>query len=130
MDGLLPVRAFKTRAFDRFASRQGIGDADLFDAVARVNAGQIDADLGGSVLKQRIARTGQGKSGGFRTIILFRKGELAFFVYGFAKSERENIRPDELKAFRKLAQEMLRYGTTDLAAAMKNETLKEIKFHA
>jgi len=130
VDGLLPVRVFKTRAFDRFASRQGVSDADLFDAVAKVNAGQIDADLGGSVIKQRIARTGQGKSGGFRTIILFRKGELAFFVYGFAKSERDNIRPDELKAFRKLAQEMLRYGTTDLAAAIKNETLKEIKFHA
>ena len=41
----------------------------------------------GGVIKQRLAREGQGKSGGFRSIVLFRRGEKAFFVYGFAKSE-------------------------------------------
>jgi hypothetical protein len=48
----------------------------------------LDADLGGGVIKQRIARKGGGKSGGFRALILLRAGERAFFVHGFAKSDR------------------------------------------
>ena len=55
-----------------------------------MEAGKIDADCGG-VIKQRIARSGQGKSGGYRTVILYRKGDKALFVYGFPKNERENI---------------------------------------
>ena len=124
------MRVFKNKAFDRFASREHIQDAELYEAVAAADAGRIDADLGGGVIKQRIARAGQGKSGGFRTIVLFRKGQHAFFVYGFAKNERDNIRPDELKAFRALAKEMLRYENSALDASLKNGTLKEIKSHA
>ena len=73
-----------------------------------------------------MARRGEGKSGGFRTIMLFRRGERAFFVYGFAKSDRDNIAPDELKAFRKLVAEMLKLDDRALAAAMANGTLTEV----
>ena len=101
------MRTFKTKPFARFAEREGMEDAALCDVVRRIDRGQIDADLGGGVMKQRIARKGQGRSGGFRAIVLFRRGELAFFVYGFAKSHRENLRRDELRAFRVLAAELL-----------------------
>lgn len=73
--------------------------------------GLIDADLGGGVIKRRTARKGHGRSGGFRSIVLLRRGERAFLVYGFAKSDRGNIRRDELRAFRKLADEMLGFDT-------------------
>ena len=79
------MRTFKTKAFSRFAGREGIDDAALCEAVGRARSGSVDADLGGGVIKQRIARKGGGRSGGFRTIILFRRGELAFFVYGFCQ---------------------------------------------
>ena len=120
------MRAFKTKVFDRFAAHERISDSDLRDAIKAANAGLVDADLGGGVIKQRIARKGQGKSGGYRAIVLFKRTELAFFVYCFAKSERDNIRADELKAYRKLASEMLRYQVNQLSAAMANGTLKEI----
>lgn len=123
------ARIFSTKAFGRFVGHEGIGDDDLCEAVARVEAGLIDADLGGGVIKQRIARKGQGKSGGFRTIVLFRREAMAVFVYGFAKSDRNNIGSDELMAFRKLAAEMLSFDDVALAAAMKNGTLREIKNH-
>jgi hypothetical protein len=123
------MRVFKTKPFARFADHEAIADADLCDAVRRAERGLIDADLGGGVIKQRIARKGQGRSGGFRSIVLFRRSEKAFFVYGFAKSGRDNIRRDELKAFRKLADEMLSYDDKALAAAMKNETIMEIECH-
>jgi hypothetical protein len=119
-------RILKTRPFARFAEREGIGDHALVDAVERAERGLVDADLGGGVLKQRIARPGQGRSGGFRSILLFRRGSLAVFVYGFAKNVRSNIDPDELRAFRKLAGEILRFGDSEISAACANGTLVEV----
>ena len=86
----------------------------------------IDADLGGGGVKQRIARKGQGRSGGFRAIVLFRRGERCFFVYGFAKSGRDNLRRDELKAFRLLADGMLGMDEAGLRAALSNGTIAEV----
>ena len=110
------MQTFKTKAFARFADRMGLDDAALCDAVKRAERGLVAADLGGGVIKQRIGRKGAGRSGGFRTIILFRRGQLAFFVHGFAKSQRENLRQDELRAFRLLARQYLALGREGLAA--------------
>jgi hypothetical protein len=124
------MRVFKTKAFARFAAREGIAQSVLCSAIAGAEAGRIDADLGGGVIKQRIARPGQGKSGGYRTIIVFRKGTRAFFVYGFAKNDRENITHDELKAFRMIASELLRYDDSQLHAAVQNGSLREMDCNA
>lgn len=121
------MRVFATKPFMRFAHVEDITDASLCEAAARLAAGRIDAELGGGVIKQRIARRDQGRSGGFRTIILFRQSGHVFFAYGFAKNDRDNIRPDELRAFRRLAGEMLAYGDPALAAAIRNGTLTEIR---
>ena len=120
------MHSFKTKAFARFADRERLEDAALCEAVRRARRGLIDADLGGGVIKQRIARKGSGKSGGFRAIVLFRRNELAFFVYGFAKSNRENLRRNELEAFRMLADEMLGLTGAGLAAALENGTIIEV----
>jgi len=120
------VRLFKNKPFARFARKARLPDAVLCAAIADATRGLIDADLGGGVVKQRIARQGGGKSGGFRTIILFRLGEKAFFVHGFAKSEQDNIRDDELAAFKLLAAEMMAYDDETLAKACANGTLTEV----
>ena len=119
------MRTFKTRAFARFAHREGIVDRALCDAVERISKGLVDADLGGGV-KQRIARKGGGRSGGFRVIVVFRRGELAFFVYGFAKSGRENLRRDELETYRLLADEYLALDPSGLAAAQRVGAIIEV----
>ncbi len=116
-----------TKPFARFASKAGIESADLKDAIGRAERGSIDADLGGGVIKQRIARRGEGKSGGFRTIVLFRIGDRAVFVYGFAKSERDNIDPTELKAFKLLASRALAFGETEIAAILKSGAWIEVR---
>ncbi|MGE5150420.1 MAG: type II toxin-antitoxin system RelE/ParE family toxin [Rhodospirillaceae bacterium] len=121
------MRVFKTKSFGRFAAKEGIRDSILRDAIRRAEVGLIDADLGGGVIKQRLARQGQGKSGGFRSIILFRRGATAFFVYGFAKNDRDNIDRQELRAFRLLAAEMLEMNEPALAVALKNGTIMEIE---
>jgi hypothetical protein len=85
------VEIFKNKAFMRFAKKVNLGDSVLCEAIRGAEQRLIAADLGGGVIKQRIARPGQGKSGGFRTLIVFRAGARAFFVHGFSKNERENI---------------------------------------
>jgi hypothetical protein len=123
------MRAFKTKPFARFVAKEGIADAVLRDAIRRAEAGLVDADLGGGVIKQRLARPGQGKSGGFRSIVLFRRQATAFFAYGFAKNDRDNIDRQELKAFRLLAAEMLALSDKELQLAIKNGTIMEIEEH-
>jgi hypothetical protein len=120
------LRIYKNAWFGRFARREKIKDAVLKDAIARAERGIIDAELGGGVIKQRIARPGQGRSGGYRSIIIFQKGERALFVYGFAKSDREDIEPDELVGFKKLAKEWFTFSDQKIAAMIKNQELTEI----
>ena len=120
------MRVFKNKPFARFARKNGVSDAELCGAIEEANRGLIDADLGGGAIKQRVARRGAGKSGGFRTMIVFRARALAIFVHGFAKSEVENIGPVELIALKKLASELLAYGVDALAKAIASGTLMEV----
>ena len=101
------MRIYKNGWFDKFARKEKITDKTLCEAIKRAEQGLIDADLGGGLIKQRVARPGEGKSGGYRTLILFRTKVRALFVYGFAKSERDNITPDEAAFYRKLAKAYL-----------------------
>jgi len=121
------VRIFKSRWFQRFARKEGITDALLLDAVARAGKAQIDADLGGEVIKQRIARPGHGKSKGYRAIILFRRGARAFFVYGFAKSQRANIDTREEEQFKEAAKHVLALTEKQLAELLKRGDFTEVK---
>jgi hypothetical protein len=121
------VRTFKTKAFSRFADKAGISDTVLCRAVRDAERGLVAADLGGGVIKQRIARPGQGKSGGFRTLIVFRAGKRAIFVHGFAKNEKDNIEKDELVALKRLATELLAYDDETLARVLASGVLAEVK---
>jgi hypothetical protein len=120
------LRIFKNAWFRRFARHERIADAVLVEAVTRADSGLIDADLGGGVIKQRIARPGQGKSGGYRTIILFKRGERAFFVYGFAKSKQDNLEPHEEIIYKKAAKELLALSEEQIAQLIEIEELTEL----
>lgn len=116
---------FETKAFARFAQQQRIADTRLREAVARAERGQIDADLGRGVLKQRVARAGQGRSGGYRVLVAYRVGVRAVFLYGFAKNERENITSDELATLRDLAKSWLEADAAAVARAVAQGILVE-----
>lgn len=120
------MRIFKNAWFGRFARREKISADALWDAVLRAEGGQIDADLGGGVIKQRIARLGEGKSKGYRSIILFRKGEKSFFVYGFPKSGLGNIRDDEEEQFKKMAKHVLALTDAQLCELIANGQFEEV----
>ena len=100
-------RIFKTPDFVTWAKDEGVNDKALLDAVKEIEAGLIDANLGGNVIKKRVAREGQGKSGGFRTLLAFKSQDKSFFMFGFAKNERENISVKEKAALKAMAKEFL-----------------------
>ena len=120
------MRIYKSREFARFARKFDISDEYLCRAIDEILRGTIDADLGGGVFKQRVRRKGQGKSGSFRTIILLRFGEIALFVYGFAKNDRSNIVQPDLIRFRQLAKEVFHYGQSEIEKLLATGALEEI----
>jgi hypothetical protein len=121
------LRIFKTKGFARFCKHDAIEDAQLKAAILAAEAGKIDANMGGEVIKQRIARPGAGKSGGYRTIIMFRKGARSIFVYGYAKSDRDNLSKQELAAFKKAAALALDFDDATVSALLKATDWMEIK---
>lgn len=121
------MRIFKTKWFTRYARREGIEDQSLCEAVERAERGIIDADLGDGVIKQRVARTGQGRSGGYRMLVAYRWGDLAVFLYGFAKKERDNIEDDELESLRNVASDILNSTVECIEKQVKEGRLQEVK---
>ena len=121
------MRIFKNQWITKFAKKHKISDSELIEAVERAGKGVIDADLGGGVIKQRIARQGQGRSGGYRSLIFFRRGERAFFMTAFAKNDRENITNKELAELKKAAAIILAMTETDIEQAKANGTFTEIQ---
>lgn len=121
------MRAFKTKTFDRWAGKAGVSDGALLNAVKEMERGLIDADLGGNLFKQRVALPGRGKSGSTRTIVATRFAGALFFLYGFEKSERDNISHRELDVFRRVASVLLGLDGVALARAIECGELKELR---
>lgn len=120
------MRTFKTKWFQRWVSKEDLSDDALRRTVVEMVAGLVDADLGGHVLKKRVALPGRGKRGSLRTLVAFKADDKAFFIYGFAKNERDNVNQTELKALRLLATELLSYSPAQLTKAITAGELVEV----
>jgi hypothetical protein len=121
------MRIFKTKWLARFARREGIEDQSLHAAIERAEQGLIDADLGGGLIKQRVARPGRGRSGGYRMIVGYRVKNRAVFLLGFAKNERENIEDNELLTLRSQAERWLVADAARIQKELELGNLQEIK---
>ncbi len=119
------MRVFKSKEFARFARKNDLGNEQLCRAVEDIHAGRIDADLGGGVFKQRIARSGEGKSGGFRTILLLRWREVCIVIFGYAKKDRANITFADVAIYREIAKNLL-LSADLLEAAIREGRLYEV----
>jgi hypothetical protein len=121
------LRVLKNPWFARFARKERISDPALRDAVARAEQGLIDADLGGGVIKQRVARPGAGKSGGYRTLILYRAAERAVFAYGFAKNDLGNIDEKDVTRLKALADLTLGFSDEEVTRLVEAGKLVELQ---
>jgi len=120
------MTAFKTRTFQRWASKAGVTDDALLDAMVQMERGLIDADLGGNLYKQRVALPGRGKSGSTRTLIATQFAGVLFFLYGFEKNDRDNITAKELVLYQRLARELLDMSEVQIATALAEQVLTEV----
>jgi hypothetical protein len=119
---------FVTKVFARFARKERLDEKRLCEAIRHAEGGAIDADLGGGLIKQRIARPGGGRSGGTRTVIAYRAAGRSVFLYGFAKNERDNIDDKELGDLKTLAKHFLSYSDEQIAMAVKQSVLMEVTY--
>lgn len=119
-------RAFKTRHFTRWMEKAGLTDQSLCAAVDEMQRGLVDATLGGSIVKKRVALPGRGKSGGARTIVATNLGDRWFFLYGFEKNVRANITDKELEALQEIAADLLKLTHDELDIAVAQGKLLEI----
>ncbi|MBF0506175.1 MAG: type II toxin-antitoxin system RelE/ParE family toxin [Nitrospirae bacterium] len=122
----MDARIYKTKWFIRYCRRERIADNSLCEAIKRAERGIVDADLGSGIIKQRIPRSGQGRSGGYRVLIAYRTADLAVFLYGFAKNESENIKDDELTTLKEIAAGWLEADGKLFGRAIKEKYLQEV----
>ena len=120
------MRVFKNSRFHKFARKEKISDAMLCEAVERAERGQIDVDLGAGLIKQRVARPGAGKSGGFRTLVFFRAETRAVFAFGFAKSDMANLDDAEEAYLKKAAKLVLGFADAQMDAEVAAGRMFEV----
>ena len=121
------MRVFKTRVFDRWAGKVGVTDIALLKAVADIERGLIDADLGSNLFKQRVALPGRGKSGSTRTLLATRFAGTLYFLFGFEKKDRDNITQRELGIYQSLASTLVVFANDQIEAELKANELMEVQ---
>lgn len=121
------MRVFKTRVFDRWAGKAGVTDSALLKAATDIERGLIDADLGGNLFKQRVALPGRGKSGSTRTLLATRFAGTLYFLFGFEKSDRDNITQRERAIYQSLACNLLALDDDQIKTALKTNELIEVQ---
>ena len=122
------MQIFKTRWFARFARHELIADSSLREAIARAERGLIDADLGGGLIKQRVARPRQGRSGGYRVIVAYRMGCRALFIFGLAKNDQESFAENEFAAAREIANIWIPASDAQIARGVQDGQLIEVLY--
>ena len=120
------MNVYLSKAFTRMAQREGLTDVHICQAVAEMNTGLIDANLGAGLLKKRIAMPGKGKRGSWRALLGFQGGKKAFFLYLFPKNSRDNIEEDQLKALKRLTKYYLAMKPSEIKTALQCGELNEV----
>ena len=120
------MHVYAIKGFERFRRKERLSKESLIEAVDRAESGLIDAGLGGGLIKQRVARIGQGKRGGYRTIIAYRAGERAVFLFGFAKNAKDNIAPNELAHWLLIGSDVLAATERAIEKAIADNELMEV----
>lgn len=122
----MPVVSYKNKEFSKWAKKEGLSDTLLLAALDEMEHGLVEADLGGNVFKKRVS-LGQGKSNGARTLLAYKKDDRAFFIFGFAKNARANIKDNELRSLKLYANILLSYNEKELTKATKEKALIQVE---
>jgi hypothetical protein len=122
------MHVLKTKKFAVFCQDHGIADGKLVQAIKEVEEGLIDAELGAGMVKKRLAREGEGKSGGFRTIIVYKRGRRAIFLHAFPKNVADNIDKRTLDNLKLLAKAFNSLNDAEISIAIAAGKLLEMPY--
>ncbi len=117
----------KTKWFNKWAKKNSLSDKILLKTIDDVTKDSGVVNLGSGLLKIRTSKVGQGKSGGFRTILVYREERIAIFIYGFSKTDKDNLDNDELRYFKKLAKDLLNIDNNKINELEKQGSIIKIK---
>lgn len=120
------MRLLKTKSFSRWARKERLRDKALLEAAEEIRRGLVNADLGSGLMKKRVARTGGGKSGGYRVLVATDMRLRCVFLYGYAKSERDDMDDRELAGLKRLAQAYLGLDEESIAQGLAFGQLMEV----
>lgn len=120
------MKIYKLKSFSKWARTEKLNDAQLKIAIAEIESGLIDADLGNGLIKKRIARKGEGKQGGYRSLLAFKQKEEAIFLFGFSKNEQDNITENQLRSLKCLAKDYLKLDNKNLNKLVDKGFLVEV----
>jgi hypothetical protein len=122
-----PPQVFVTKTFARWMRKSQVTDLDILGATEEMVQGLIDANLGGYLVKKRVALRGRGKSAGARTIVATKFEQRWIFLFGFEKNERSNIEANELKVLQELAASLLDLDQQAIASAVSSGQLFQLQ---
>ncbi|NOQ35474.1 MAG: type II toxin-antitoxin system RelE/ParE family toxin [Methylococcaceae bacterium] len=121
------MKELMTKQFSKWVAKQSIIENGLIEALAEIQSGEFEANLGGHIYKKRIRFEGQGKSGSGRTIICYKKGDRAIFIHGFSKNEKSNLSKKELTAFKEFSKILLGFSEKEITIAIENGDFIEVR---
>jgi hypothetical protein len=121
------LRSFKSKEFAKWQRKEQLPEETLLTGVQEIRNGLIDANLGGYLIKKRLPKQGQGKSGGYRTLLAYKKGDNLFFIHGFGKNEKDNITRQEKEALKMYADILTSHSDEELNQLVMQKVLFELE---
>jgi len=117
----------KLNSFNGWSKSEKLSDKILRKTAEEIARGLLDADLGGGLIKKRVARPGRGKRGGYRTLLAFKQNTRSIFLFGFAKNEMGNLEAAQLKELKRLAKKFLTMPDEKIHQLIATKQLIEVK---
>lgn len=122
------MRIFKSKWFNKWASKENISDQVIQEAASEVVQGLVESDLGGGLFKKRISRPGGGKSGGYRFLIGFKKDntDRIIFIFGFSKNRFSSITEKEQEVLSLVAKSFFSSSDEQILSMIGNKDIFEV----
>ena len=121
------MNRLSTKWFNRWSKKVKLSNQNLLDAIIDLEAGLSTVGLGGHLFKVRVKGNHSGKSSSYRTIIAFKTEDIAIFLFGFRKNEKDNINKTELRYFKKLADDLFSLNSKQLLTAISTKVLYDLE---
>lgn len=122
------MRVYKTKGFVKFTEEEKIKDEWLIKALKKEEKKRESQNNKSHLSFPRVKREGKGTSGGYRTAVLLKLGDKAFFVDGYPRKEKDGFSEEEKRIYRGMAKKIFALDEAGLQTAINGGEFKEVKY--